>query len=193
MKIFGRVAAGVALCRTLMLAVGASPAVADPIPPTAGVQNATKPDVSDDNATSEDVARTKAELSPVASDIREERVDGRLLTSFDVESPEGLRAIVVTNEADPNVPQPRLRAGFGRGVYLYLNRADQSAAANGGAVALSVVACSIPGVNVLGCAAVSGAMAAAATYVNTYGLCANELEINIRSANPVQIPTYKCV
>lgn len=175
-----------------MLAVGASPAVADPVPPTA-VQSTTTQDVPDDNATSEDVARTKAELSPLASDIREERVDGRLLTSFDVESPEGLRATVVTNEADPNVPQPRLRAGFGRGVYLYLNRADQNAVANGGAAALSVVACGIPGVNLFSCAAVSGAMVAAATYINSYGLCANELEINIRSANPLVFPTFKCV
>jgi hypothetical protein len=64
---------------------------------------------------------------------------------------------------------------------LYLNRTDQGALATGGAVALGIAACALPGVNVVGCAAISGALAAAAYYIANNGFCSNELEIAIPS------------
>lgn len=143
--------------------------------------------IPSDNSTPEEVSAIKESATDGGAASTEEVRDGRLLTSYEVSSPEGLEATVVTNEPDPNSVQPRIRVGVGWGVYLYLNRVDQGALASGGAAGLSIIACALPGVNIVGCAAVSAGMAAAAYYISQYGFCSNEMEITLPQA------TVKCV
>lgn len=144
--------------------------------------------VPDDNSTPDEVRRIKEAGDRDAVAQSSEVVDGRLMTDYELESDSGLRARVITSEPDPSAVGPQLRAGVGWGVYLYLNRTDQTALTTGGAAGLAVIACSIPAVNVVGCAAVTAALASAAVYINNNGYCANELEIRL-----TPFASYKCV
>jgi hypothetical protein len=58
-----------------------------------------------------------------------------------------------------------------KGPYISFNRTDQSALLAGGAAALSVAVCAIPGVGWASCAGLVGLVTIAAFYVNEYGRC----------------------
>jgi hypothetical protein len=65
------------------------------------------------------------------------------------------------------------------GVCVDLDRTDQGALTNGGAAALGVAICFIPAVGQVACVLVGAALAVAATYVSTNGICPNKLRVTI--------------
>lgn len=75
----------------------------------------------------------------------------------------------IKGKAGPN----ELGAGWDgwKGPYISFNRTDQSALLAGGAAALSVAVCAIPGVGWASCAGLVGLVTIAAFYVNEYGRC----------------------
>ncbi|SIS23069.1 hypothetical protein [Williamsia sterculiae] len=110
-------------------------------------------------------------------------------------TPSGSRVVVETTQPAPVKPgqvQPQFHVGVGNGIYIYLDRTDQNALIYGGSTALGVVICGTPGVGTLACAGVSGALAAAATYLSSNGFCSNELEIHYLGF-PDPFPSVKCV
>ncbi|WP_157109603.1 hypothetical protein [Rhodococcus sp. WMMA185] len=124
---------------------------------------------------------------------------------YDVTQPGGPRVVIETTEPAPLAPgeiAPKLRAGFGNGIYLYLNHTDQTVLATGGAAALGIAVCAIPGIGQAGCASAVGALAGAAAYIATNGFCTKpstgsastpgELEINYLDF-PNPLPSFKCV
>ena len=64
-------------------------------------------------------------------------------------------------------------------VCVDLDRTDQGALTNGGSAALVAAICLIPAVGTVACIAVGAAMAVAATYISTNGICANRLRLTI--------------
>lgn len=67
--------------------------------------------------------------------------------------------------------------------YVYLNGTDQNALIQGGATSLGVVICASLAATGpagwAGCAAVSGLLVAAATYLSANGICSNEMRLTI--------------
>lgn len=143
---------------------------------------------SDDfNSTPEEIAQIQGDAAADATDIRQSVVGGRMLTEYDVEGADGLRATVVTNEPDPDAIQPRMRAGVGWGLYLYLNKSEQEALFTGGAAGIAAAACALPALGALSCGAIAAALGVAVTWLNNNGLCDNELEIRL------PVTRLKCV
>lgn len=122
--------------------------------------------------------------------------DGGVLTKeYDVTQAGSPRVVIETTEPaplDPGQIAPRLHVGVGNGVYIYLNRADQTALAAGSATSMGIIICGLPGINVVACGGVAGALVAAASYVASYGICPNEMEVHFGGfLNPG--PNIKCL
>jgi hypothetical protein len=62
---------------------------------------------------------------------------------------------------------------------LRLNRTDQGATASGAAAAIAAAACLIPGAGWIGCVAITFAVTVAAFYIASYGICSNQLQIEL--------------
>ncbi|MDR1634277.1 MAG: hypothetical protein LBS27_05030 [Bifidobacteriaceae bacterium] len=89
---------------------------------------------------------------------------------------------------------PLIDVGFAVGLYIYLNARDQKALVAGEAAALAVLICAVPGVGQVACAAITGVLVAAATWIiDRGGICVgNKPELEIHYWPP--LPTgYKCV
>ncbi|WP_139277778.1 hypothetical protein [Rhodococcus marinonascens] len=115
---------------------------------------------------------------------------------YDVTQPGGPRVVIETTGPAPLAPgeiAPKLRAGVGSGIYLYLNQTDQKVLATAGAAALGVAVCAIPYIGQAGCASAVGALVGAAAYIAANGICRpGELEINYADF-PNPLPSFKCV
>lgn len=102
--------------------------------------------------------------------------------------PSGSTIVVERPRVTSGAVSPQFSIGVGWGTYIYLNRTDQQVVAAGGAAGLAVLICA--STTVIGCAAVSAALAGAATWIATRGgICASRLEIR----HFLGVYTFKCV
>lgn len=81
---------------------------------------------------------------------------------------------------------PDFTVGIGRGIYLYLTPAEQSAIITGGGVALAVLICAA--FSVVTCAVASGMIAAASVYLDHNPICPGRMEVKYNGSFHV-----KCV
>ncbi|WP_245219970.1 hypothetical protein [Rhodococcus qingshengii] len=109
-------------------------------------------------------------------------IDGGVLTKeYDHTQAGAPRVVIETTEPapfDPGQMAQGVHVGAGNGVYIYLNRADQTALAAGSATTMGIIICGLPGINVVACGGVAGALVAAASYVASYGICSDEMEVH---------------
>jgi hypothetical protein len=159
-------AAAVATSMIAMGATGAqardSHAAADLAPLVVNAQSAPQ-------VTGEQIAEAFAELS--ASDLPREMTVSRTetLTTFDLEG----TAVTFSKANRRGASEtPDLNGGYDKyGMYISFNSTDQEALVNGGAVALGVAICAIPGVGWIACGVVAVIIAIATTYINAHGIC----------------------
>ncbi|NUJ87875.1 hypothetical protein HOW07_07630 [Plantibacter sp. MCCC 1A11337] len=100
-------------------------------------------------------------------------IDGSsVITTYDLGS--GIKLAVSQDRS-------RLGGGWGPyGLYVDLNRTDRGIIASGGAGALAVALCALPGVGIPLCAVATGVFVAAAAAIAAHGLCGNVLRIHVQ-------------
>lgn len=102
--------------------------------------------------------------------------------------PSGSTIVVERPRTTSGTVSPQFSIGVGWGTYIYLNQRDQIVVAAGGAAGLAVVICA--STTVIGCAAVSAALAGAAAWIaERGGICPSRLEIR----HFLGVYSFKCV
>jgi hypothetical protein len=102
--------------------------------------------------------------------------------------PSGSTVVLERPRVAPGTVTPQFSVGAGWGIYVQLNRSDQTVLVNAGAAGLAVLICEATAL--VGCAAATAACACAATWVsNRGGICPRRLEIRILP----WMNTYSCV
>lgn len=87
---------------------------------------------------------------------------------------EQLETFILPSGSTIGVPvaTSRLSSGVsGSTIFIKLNKTDQQALLNGGAVALGAALCNIPAIGWVACAAIGSALAIGMTYVRAHGIC----------------------
>lgn len=163
---------------------------------TADVQAYEKALESDVKLTPENIRQAMAELD-AAGIPADSNADGSKSYELSV-------GTVVTMGTEPivsgthshkiGVAVPMIGGGIeGNGVYITLNSTDQAALTNGGAAAIGAALCAIPAVGWAGCGVIAVVLAVATTYVNAYGLCANQRVLKLNADWNGNITKASCI